>query len=236
MSDVPRVRVLLFDVFGTLVDWRTSVAERIADVLGPDVDGGALADAWRARYRPAMDAVRSGARPYAPLDVLHRENLDAVLAEMGLADRVGEGDRRRLNRAWHTLRAWPEVPAALVRLRRDHLVAPCSNGDVDMLVSIARTNGLIWDAVLGAGFVGEYKPSPAVYLRSAGALGCRPEEVMMVAAHSWDLEVASGLGMRTGFVARPDEHGPGRGEREPSLPVDVAAADLAELADALGAA
>lgn len=231
-------RALIFDVFGTLVDWRTSVAreaERALGPLGARLDWLAFADAWRGEYQPAMEEVRSGRIPFGRLDVLHRRTLDVVLARHGL-DHVEEETRVDLNLAWHRLDAWPDVPPGLARLRARFLLAPCSNGNISLMVDLARRNGLGWDAILGAELARAYKPQPVVYLESAAALGCAPGETMMVAAHSDDLAAAAALGLRTAFVARPNEHGPGRGEAAPAGPVDVAVASLLELADRLGCA
>lgn len=230
------VKALLFDVFGTLVDWRGSIAreaQRLLGARGVALDWEAFADAWRDQYQPAMEEVRSGRLPFAKLDALHRRNLDAILPRFGLAH-LDEATRAELNLAWHRLDAWPEVPVALARLSAVYLVAPCSNGNVSLMVDLARRNGLVWDAVLGAEFARDYKPKPAVYLASAAALDCAPEQAMMVAAHSSDLAAAAAAGLRTAFVARPDELGPGRGERCASVPVDLSVPDLGALADRLG--
>jgi len=228
-------RALVFDVFGTLVDWRTSIAREAGRLLGArgrHVDGAAFADAWRDQYQPAMEAVRSGRLPFCKLDVLHRHNLDRILGEFGLAD-LDEATRVELNLAWHRLDAWPDVAAGLARLRERFLVAPCSNGNISLMVDLARRNGLVWDAILGAEVARDYKPKAAVYLAAAAAFDCAPHEVMMVAAHSSDLAAAAAAGLRTGFIARADEHGPGRGERVAGVPVDVSAAGLIELDERL---
>jgi len=230
------VKALLFDVFGTLVDWRSSIAREaraILQPLGAQADWSAFADAWRDQYQPAMQAVRSGEIPFSRLDVLHRRNLDVVLREFGL-DRIDEATRVQLNLAWHRLDAWPDVRAGLERLRTGFRIAPCSNGNISLMADLARRNGLHWDAVLGAEVARDYKPKPAVYLASAAAFDCAPHEAMMVAAHSSDLAAAAACGLRTAFIARPDEHGPGRGERVASVPVDLSAASLLDLADRLG--
>jgi 2-haloacid dehalogenase len=232
--DPRTLRALVFDVFGTLVDWRSGVAREMRERLGPRVDPDAFADAWRARYQPTMARVRDGAEPYAPLDTLHRRNLDEVLGGLGLAD-VDAPTRDALVLAWHRLDAWPDVGPALARLRPAFRLAPCSNGNVALMVDLARRNGWHWDAILGADLARNYKPKPAVYLACASAFGCAPHEVLMVAAHSSDLEAAARAGLRTGFVARPNERGPGRGESHASVPVDVSGADLADLAGRLGA-
>lgn len=231
-----KIRALLFDVFGTLVDWRTSIAEQARAILAPQgvsIDWPAFADAWRAQYQPAMDDVRSGRLPFSKLDVLHRRNLDAVLRDLDLG-RVDEPTRTELNRAWHRLAAWPDVTSGLERLRTDFRLAPCSNGNISLMVDLARHNGFVWDAILGAEIAHDYKPKPAVYLAAAAAFDCAPEEAMMVAAHSSDLAAAASAGLRTAFIARPAEHGPGTGERAPGVRVDYSAASLPDLAGLLG--
>ena len=230
-----RIKALFFDVFGTLVDWRTSVAREVdamAARQGTRVDALAFADAWRAQYQPSMEAIRNGREPFSPLDVLHRRNLDAILPRFGLGG-LDDTARAALNLAWHRLDAWPDVAAGLARLRRDFRLAPCSNGNVSLMVDLARRNGFPWDAILGAEFARDYKPKPVVYLASASALDCAPAEAMMVAAHTSDLVAAATLGLRTAFLARPDEFGAGRGESRPGASVDVAVSSLTELADRL---
>ena len=231
--DTPRA--LIFDVFGTLVDWYGSIAREVAQILGPRVDDPAqFAIDWRARYQPAMDQVRRGALPFCKLDVLHRHNLDQVLAARGLHD-VDEATRVRLNSAWHRLDTWPDVAPGLRQLRERFLLAPCSNGNISLMVDLARRNGLHWDAILGAELARDYKPQPVVYLTAAAAFDCAPHEVLMVAAHSSDLAAAAACGLRTAHIARPDEHGPGVGERQADGPVDWQAQSLTDLAAQLGA-
>lgn len=229
------IRVLLFDVFGTLVDWRTGVAREARSILSPlgiSTDWLAFADAWRDQYQPAMEEVRSGRLPFSKLDVLHRRNLDVVLAQLKL-ERVEEATRRELNLAWHRLDPWPDVRPGLAVLRERFRLAPCSNGNISLMVDLARRNAFPWDAIVGAELARDYKPKPSVYLSAAAAFDCRPDEAMMVAAHSSDLAAAASAGLRTAFIARPDERGPGRGESRASVPVDVSAAGLEELARAL---
>jgi 2-haloacid dehalogenase len=232
------VRLLLFDVFGTLVDWRNSIArsaEQSLSPLGLATDWHQFADAWRAQYQPAMEEVRSGRRAFCKLDVLHRRNLDVVLHSLGWSAQVDEATRQRLNLAWHDLQAWPDVTPGLHRLRAHARLAPCSNGNVSLMANLARHNGWHWDAVLGAEWARDYKPQSIVYTAAAAAFDCRPDEAMMVAAHSSDLAAAAACGLRTAFVARPDEQGPGLGESRPAVPVDLEVASLLELADQLGA-
>jgi len=230
------VRALVFDVFGTLVDWRSGIAREAARLLAPvapNLDAGAFADAWRARYNPSMETVRSGARPFVDLDTLQAESLPDVLAQFGIAG-VAEDVQRELVQAWHRLDAWPEVPDALRRLREKHLLAPNSNGHVRLMADLARRNGLIFDAVLGAGYSRDYKPKPALYRDAIAAFGFAAGETMMVAAHSNDLAAAASYGLSTAHIARPHEHGPAGGETAPTVPVTYAARDLADLADQLG--
>ncbi|MEO7008510.1 MAG: haloacid dehalogenase type II [Caldimonas sp.] len=232
------IKALLFDVFGTLVDWRGGIAREAEALLAPRgiaVDWGAFADAWRAQYQPAMEDVRSGRLPFSKLDVLHRRNLDVVLGTFGLGQ-LDEAARVELNLAWHRLDAWPDATPGLARLRRRFRLAPCSNGNVSLMADLARRNGFAWDAVLGAEFARAYKPLPTVYLTSAAAFDCAPDEAMMVAAHSSDLAAATSAGLRTAFIARVDEAGPGRGETVAKVPVDLSAANLIDLADQLDAA
>src|SRR5580693_3496384 len=231
------VKALIFDVFGTLVDWRTSIAreaETMLKPLGYSLDWLAFADAWRGEYQGAMDEVRSGRIPFSKLDVLHRRNLELVLPRFKV-DALSEEQRRELNLAWHRLDAWPDVPPGLVRLKLRHMLAPCSNGNISLMVDLARRNHLPWDAILGAEIAGDYKPKPRVYLAAAEAFDLKPGECMMVAAHTKDLMAAAALGLRTGHIARPNEHGPGRGETAPGEKVDFAAKSLEDLASQMGA-
>jgi 2-haloacid dehalogenase len=229
------VKALFFDVFGTLVDWRGSIAREARAILAPlgaAIDYEAFADAWRAEYQPTMEEVRSGRLPFSKLDVLHRRNLDTILPRFDLA-RIGEAARVELNFAWHRLDAWPDVTAGLARLRTKFRLAPCSNGNISIMVDLARRNGFVWDAILGAEIARDYKPKPIVYLSAAAAFDCKPEETMMVAAHSSDLAAAAAVGLRTAFIARPDENGAGKGESRASVPVDISADSLTALADRL---
>jgi 2-haloacid dehalogenase len=231
------VRAMFFDVFGTLVDWRTGVAreaERALQPLGYNLDWTAFADAWRNEYQPGMEEVRSGRTPFSKLDVLHRRNLERFMPRFGMRNLPDEV-LRELTLAWHRLNAWPDVPAALKRLRKKFLLAPVSNGNISLMVDLARRNDFPWDAILGAEVAGDYKPMPRVYLAACEALDLAPAECMMVAAHSSDLAAAATCGLRTGHVARPGEHGPGTGEIRPTVPVDAAGKNLSDLADKLGA-
>ncbi len=198
-------RGFLFDVFGTCVDWRSSVAREVAAIL-PEVDADAFAVAWRAEYDPAMARIRDGARGYVPLDQLHLENLERVAERFG----VTVTDPAALNRAWEKLDPWADVVSGLHGLRRLGLIAPCSNGSIALMSRLARYSDLPWDAIAGAELARDYKPQAAVYHASCAALGLPPERVVMVAAHNSDLHGARAAGLKTAFVVRPTEHGPGQ--------------------------
>lgn len=228
------VRALIFDVFGTVVDWRVGVARAVEDFCaarGLSVDSLAFAESWRAKYQPAMEAIRCGHRGYVALDVLHRENLDATLPEFGLSESVDATARALLNRAWEKLPPWPDSVAGLTALKVSYAIAPCSNGSIALMTWLAKFGGLPWDAILGAEIARDYKPQAIVYRASASALGLAPEEVMMVAAHNGDLAAARAAGLKTAFLPRPEEHGPGQvTDLAPSEDWDVIAADLVDLA------
>lgn len=225
------IKACIFDVFGTLVDWRTSIAreaEAILSPLGICLDWTEFADQWRNQYQPAMEAVRTGQIPFSKLDILHRRNLDVVLNGYAI-DHVDDAVRANLNLAWHRLDAWPDVVPGLNALKQKFRLAPCSNGNISLMVDLARRNGFPWDAILGAEVARAYKPMPVVYRSAAAAFSIEPEETLMVAAHSSDLAAATEVGLRTAFVARPDEKGPGMGEVTPSVPVDFSVKSILEL-------
>jgi 2-haloacid dehalogenase len=229
------VKALFFDVFGTLVDWRTGVAreaESILKPLGYSLDWIAFADAWRDQYQPGMEEVRAGRIPYTKLDVLHRQMLQKVLPNFGL-DKLGDKELDRLTLAWHHLDAWKDVPSGLARLRKRFLLAPVSNGNVAIMSDLARRNGFVWDAILGADVARDYKPKAVVYLAAVEAFDLQPEECMMCAAHSDDLRAAAANGLRTAFIARPEERA-GVSESAPKYPVDVLANTTLDLAIKLG--
>jgi 2-haloacid dehalogenase len=230
------VKALFFDVFGTLVDWRNSIAREAEALLkrkGITLDYFAFADAWRGEYQGAMEEVRAGRIGFCKLDILHRRNLELTLKRFAVED-LSEDEKRNFNLAWHRLDAWPDVPPGLGRLKRGRMIAPVSNGNISLMVDLARRNSFPWDAILGAEIAGDYKPKPRVYLTAAEALDLKPQACMMVAAHSSDLAAAAALGLRTAHVARPNEHGPGHGEAAPTTPVDFAVKSVEELAANLG--
>ena len=231
------VRALFFDVFGTLVDWRAGIAreaERILKPRGHALDWFAFADAWRGEYQPGMEEVRTGRIPFSKLDVLHRRNLERILPRFGISN-LADDVACDLNLAWHRLDGWPDVAPGLAQLRTRHLLAPVSNGNISLMVDLARRNTGPWDAILGAETAGDYKPKPRVYLAACVALDLPPSECMMVAAHTNDLLAAAACGLRTAHIARPNERGPGTGETAPKAPVDVAAGSLEDLAARLDA-
>jgi 2-haloacid dehalogenase len=231
------VRALFFDVFGTLVDWRAGIAreaERVLKPVGHALDWFAFADAWRGEYQPGMEEVRTGRIPFSKLDVLHRRNLERILPRFGISN-LADDVARDLNLAWHRLDGWPDVAPGLAQLRKRHLLAPVSNGNISLMVDLARRNNFPWDAILGAEVAGDYKPKPRLYLGACEAFDLPPGDCMMVAAHTNDLLAAAACGLRTAHIARPNERGPGTGETVPKAPVDVAAGSLEDLAARLDA-
>jgi 2-haloacid dehalogenase len=206
------VRAVFFDVFGTVVDWRSGITAALRAFAGPhglEFDPGVFADAWRAQYQPAMQRVRTGERPFVTLDVLHRENLDEVLRAHGLdPGAFGPQELDELARAWHFLPPWPDSVAGIAALKRGYITGPMSNGNTSLLLDMAKAGGLPWDLILGSDVSRAYKPSPEAYLRPAALLGLQPGEVMLAAAHESDLAAARAAGLATAFIARPLEYGP----------------------------
>ncbi len=231
------VKAMTFDVFGTVVDWRSSIireGEQLSERTGLDVDWPGFADAWRAGYGPAMRRVRNGELPWTKIDDLHRMILDGLIPEFGLTS-LDDAQRDDLNRVWHRLAPWPDSVEGLTRLRTRYVLASLSNGNVALLVNMAKHGGLPWDAVLSAELANNYKPDPEVYLTAADLLGLKPEEVMMVAAHKGDLRAAAALGFKTGYVPRPTEYGPDREiDTTPDPSFDIVATDFNDFADRLG--
>lgn len=232
------VRAVLFDVFGTVVDWRTGVAAAVRDFASARrlaLDPGAFADAWRARYQPAMQRVRSGSRPFVSLDVLHRENLEEALTDSGLDPAsFPAGELDVLARAWHFLPPWPDSVAGIAAIKRDYVVGPLSNGNTSLLLDMAKAAGLPWDLVLGSDVTRAYKPDPDAYRRPAGFLGVAPAEIMLAAAHPADLAGARAAGLATAFIARPGEYGPGQGgTADPGGDWDLQATSVTGLAGQL---
>lgn len=238
MSDVAAVRALVFDVFGTVVDWRGSILAEL-DALGRAkgiaADWPRFVDGWRAGYEPAMQRVRDGTLAWQTIDALHRLILDQLLAEHGIAT-LDEAEKRHLTCAWHRLDPWPDAVAGLTRLKRRYVIGTLSNGNIGLLVNMAKRAGLPWDVVFSAELVRHYKPDPETYLMVPDLLGLAPAEVMLVAAHPGDLRAAARQGLRTAHVSRPLEHGPaGRPEPFGVREFDVAANDFVHLAELMAA-
>ncbi|MGB8961589.1 MAG: haloacid dehalogenase type II [Pseudonocardiaceae bacterium] len=231
------VSVLAFDIFGTTVDWRTGVADQVAEIAaqcGAVLNAGAFADEWRDHYLPSMSRVRTGEREWAYLDTLHRESLDQLLEQHEVGDAFDEPARRRLVLAWHRLPPWDDAIAGLTRLRARYVLAALSNGGFALLTHLIKMAGLPFDCILSAELARTYKPDPLVYRTAAGLLDLAPAQIMMVAAHTWDLHGARDAGLRTAFLERPREKGPHRAsDRAADVTSDLAVAGFTELAEAL---
>ncbi|MBI1965632.1 MAG: haloacid dehalogenase type II [Betaproteobacteria bacterium] len=232
------IKALTFDTFGTVVDWRTSIINDFT-AFGRKkklkVNWEPFVDEWKSAYRPGMDAVRTGKSQWMTVDRIYRIKLDEVLSKYGLGG-MPEDDRVYLNRAWHRLNPWPDAVAGLKRLKKKYVISPLSNGDVSCLTNMAKHGGLPWDVILCAELFKHYKPDPETYLGAIAYLGLQPHEVMMVAAHNYDLKNARSHGMRTAFVARPTEYGPLQTENlVAEEDWDIVAGDFGELATKLGA-
>ena len=229
------IHALCFDVFGTTVDWRSSIiaeGRALGSQLGIERDWEGFADAWRARYQPSMERVRSGDVAWKPLDDLHLESLGELLADYDI--QLDEAQRLKFNRAWHRLGPWPDSVAGLQRLGRRYRLATLSNANIELATNMGVNAGLPWNHILGAEVAQAYKPMTEAYLRSIATIGLAPEQCMLVAAHNYDLRAASALGFATAFVRRPTEYGPHQTtDLAAEGPWDVIVEDFAELADAL---
>ena len=235
-----KIRAVLFDTFGTVVDWRTGIAAAVADYAARhelEVDAFAFADRWRARYRPSMGAILSGTREFVILDVLHRENLDFALRESGIDPTNHDaGELDELARAWHVLTPWPDSVPGLTALKTDYIIGPLSNGNTSLLLDMAKNAGIPWDVIIGSDINRKYKPDPQAYLRTAQFLGLHPGEVMLGAAHNDDLEAAHAVGLATAFILRSLEHGPHQSsDLAPTGSWDISATDITHLAALLRA-
>ncbi len=235
---VSEVKALAFDVFGTVVDYRSTIThegEQLNQQKGLNVDWARFADAWRGRYNPFMDKVRRQELPWTNLDGLHRLALEEVLEEFHVTG-LTEEEKAHLNKVWHRLQPWPDSVAGLTRMRQKFILATLSNGNVALLTNMAKYSNLPWDCILSAELVRAYKPDPKVYRMTFELLDLQPREVMMVAAHHGDLHAARFQGLKTGFVARPLEHGEGGASDLVGDPAfDVNANDFVDLARQLGA-
>jgi 2-haloacid dehalogenase len=231
-----RPKALLFDIFGTVFDWRGSIIEEglaWGKARGLEADWPRFANAWRAGYRPALDRVRRGEAPWAKLDVLHRENLERLLPELGLTG-MTEAEREDWNRVWHRLKPWPEAVPALARIRTKYTTAPLSNGNFSLLTALSKHAGISWDAIISVELAKRYKPDAEAYLTAVDLLDLRPSEAMLVAAHFQDLDAGRECGLQTAFVYRPTEYGPGHvADKAAPGQYDIVANDLAELATQL---
>ena len=231
------VKALTFDVFGTVVDYRGTIireGERLNRTKGLHVDWAAFADAWRARYRPSMDRVMQGIQPWANLDSLHRHSLDELLLQYEISDHFTEEEKDHLNRVWHRLQPWPDAIPGLTRLRKRFILATLSNGNMALLVNMAKYSALPWDCILSAELVQAYKPDPRTYQMAINLLGLHSHEVMMVAAHHEDLLAAQAQGMQAAFVPRPLEHGPHNiPDLTPNPAFQIVATDFMDLAHQL---
>ena len=238
MTKGPEVTALVFDVFGTVVDWRSSVIREL-EAFGRErrltADWTTLADDWRAGYQPAMERVRTGELPWTVLDDLHRATLEALLPKFGVTG-LSETESDHLTKAWHRLDPWPDAVAGLTRLKRRYIIGTLSNGNVALLLNMAKRAGLPWDTIFSAELARHYKPAAETYLSVPNFLRVRPAEVMLVAAHNGDLLAAQRVGLKTGFVARPTEYGP-RQTRDfkAEHAFDVVARDFVHLAELMGA-
>ncbi len=234
----PQVKALVFDTFGTVVDWRGSIIEEglvWAKRKNLNVDWARFADHWRDGYAPAMEKVRKGELPWTKLDDLHRMLLEELLKEFGMAG-LSEAEKDHWNRVWHRLKPWPDSVAGLTRLKKKYTIAPLSNGNVGLLNDMAKNAGLPWDLILSAELAHHYKPDREAYLTAAELLGLKPEEVMMAAAHSGDLKAARSFGLRTGFIYRPNERGAGgKADHAKAGDFDIVSSDMVDLAAQMGA-
>lgn len=234
------VDALVFDVFGTVVDWRSGVVrdgERLSKAKGLDVDWAAFADAWREEYQPSLTRVRQGEIPWRNLDTLHRESLDHLLDRFDV-DALTEEEIGHLNRVWHRLDPWSDAISGLNRLRSNYLIAPLSNGHIRLLTNMAKRAGIPWDLILSAELSGHYKPAEEAYLTAVDLLDLQPEKVMMVAAHEMDLDASCEAGLRTAYVHRPLEWGSVPAEiveKPDESTYDIVAEDFVDLAEQLGA-
>jgi 2-haloacid dehalogenase len=235
---VADVKALTFDVFGTVVDYRSTIiaeGEQLNRDKGLNIDWAAFADAWRSRYRPSIERVMRGELPWTNLDALHRQSLEELLEAFKVTD-LTEEEKVQINKVWHRLQPWPDAIAGLTRLRQHFILATLSNGNVALLVDMAKYSGLPWDCILSSELSRAYKPDPRTYLMAVDLLGLRPEQVMMVAAHHSDLHAAQAQGLKTAFVRRPLEFGPGDKPDLDFNPVfDINATDFIDLASQLGA-
>lgn len=231
------IRALAFDVFGTVVDWHGSIAREAEALLGPrgyKLDWGDFANDWRREYNPAMEPVRTGARPYTVMDRLHLEMLETPLKKYGVTG-LTDAEKLEFSHAWRRLDPWPDSVAGMTRLKRKFVVAATSNGNIALVLAMAKRAGIPWDLILGADFARTYKPRPEIYDTAVELMGFKPEQVMMVACHPWDLDAAKTRGLKTAMVRRPLEYGPKVPSPEIKQTYDIDCNSFLELAERLGA-
>lgn len=230
-------KAIVFDTFGTVVDWRTSLIHDLSDYgtrKGIHADWAGLVDAWRAAYHPSMDRVRLGEQPWTRLDDLHRASLDHLVKEFGIRG-LEESDLAHINRGWHRLKAWPDSIPGLLRLKARFIIGPLSNGNVSLLLNMAKFAGIPWDMIFGSDLFHHFKPDPETYLGVANMLDLAPNQVMMAAAHNGDLAAARSCGLLTAFFPRPMEYGPHqKRDKEANADWDIIASDIEDLATQLG--
>jgi 2-haloacid dehalogenase len=228
---------IVFDTFGTVVDWRSSLIEELTAYGASHrvtADWPALVDAWRAAYRPSMQRVRTGEQPWTTLDNLHRASLDRLVAQFGIKG-LTEDDLVHINLGWHRLKPWPDAVPGLIRLKSRFIIGPLSNGNVALLLNMAKFAGIPWDMIFGSDLFGHFKPDPETYLGVARLLNLRPDQVMMAAAHNGDLAAARDYGLQTAFFPRPFEYGPKQDrDTKAERDWDIVAADIQDMATQLG--
>ena len=236
--DGSQIKACIFDVFGTVVDWRGSMIEHCQNfgrIKGIQADWEAFADAWRGKYGPYMNKVRTGELPWTNLDALHRMSLDEVLDEFEISG-LSDEEKTEVNLFWHKLKGWPDSPPGLFRLKHKFIISPMSNGNIALMTNMGKYAGLPWDCILGAEVARHYKPDPESYLTAVELLGLQPEQVLMVAAHQGDLLSSAKVGLKTAFVPRPLERGPNnRPDPTPDPSFNVVATDFLDLATKVGA-
>lgn len=237
MAAKDQVKALVFDVFGTVVDWRGSTIRELTsfgNARDLKRDWEQFADDWRGFYQPSMEEVRSGRRPLTILDILHRESLEKLLKKYEIKG-LHEQDIQHLVTIWHRLQPWPDVVEGLTRLKKRYIIGTCSNANIGLAIRMAKHSGLPWDVIVGAEVARAFKPTPQAYLGSAAALNLEPHEVMLVAAHNGDLAAAAKTGFRTAFVARPNEYGPKKkADTADGTNWDIATDSFNGVADAMG--
>ncbi len=233
MSEKQGIKALIFDVFGTVVDWRTSIVnecQELGNVKNIQIDWNLFADRWRGKYGPFMDKVRSGSIPWTNLDSLHRMALDELLTEFDVTN-LSEGEKQNLNKVWHRLTPWPDAVPGLTKLKSNFIIGTLSNGNISLLVNMAKNAGLPWDCIFSAELARAYKPDPIVYKTAVSLLEKDPSEILMVAAHKGDLTAAQKVGLRTAYIPRPLEYGPNHLiDTDTNNTFDIEASDINDLA------